>query len=84
MLGPSHLCTELARLHLQLLHSGLPLSYQGPQLGDEAAALLSLLVELLVQPALGCSCLFLLQMHAAQNLLQLLQLVLGRVKQEGR
>lgn len=66
---PAHLYTELPRLHLQLLNSGLPLSYHGPQLGDEAAALLSLMVELLAQAVLGCSCLFLLQMHAAQNLL---------------
>lgn len=71
--GPSqcatHLHTELPDLQLQLPHLGLPLGHHGPQLGDEAAALLSLVVELLVQAVMGCSCLFFLQTQAAQNLL---------------
>lgn len=75
--GPAHLHAELPNLQLQPPHLGLPLSHHGLQLGDQAAALLSLIVELLVQAVLGGSCLFLLQTQAAQNLLQLLQLDLG-------
>lgn len=66
---PTHLHTELPDLHLQLPHLGLPLSHRGPQLGHEAAALLSLIVELLVQVVLGRSHLLLLQTQTAQNLL---------------
>lgn len=66
---PTHLHTELPDLHFQLPHLGLPLSHRGPQLGHEAAALLSLIVELLVQVVLGRSHLLLLQTQAAQNLL---------------
>lgn len=80
---PPHLHTALPHLQLQLPHLGLPLSHHGLQLGDQAAALLSLAVELLVQAVLGCACLLFLQTQASQDLLQLLQLVLG-AKQEGR
>lgn len=74
---PAHLRAELPNLQLQLPHLGLPLSHHGAQLGDEAAALLSLAVELLAQAALGGSCLLLLHTQAPQDLLELLQLVLG-------
>lgn len=70
---PAH----LPNLQLQPPHLGLPLRHHGLQLGDEAAAPLSLVVELLVQAVLRRTCLFLLQTQAPQNLLQLLQLVLG-------
>lgn len=67
--GPTHLHTELPDLQLQPPHLGLPLSHHGLQLGHQAAALLGLVVELLVQAVLGGSRLFLLQTQAAQNLL---------------
>ena len=74
---PAHLHAELPNFQLQLPHLGLPLSHHGAQLGDEAAALLSLVVELLSQVVLGGSCLLLLKTQASQDLLELLQLVLG-------
>lgn len=81
--GPPHLHTALPHLQLQLPHPGLPLSHHGLQLGDQAAALLSLAVELLVQAVLGCTCLLLLQTQAPQSLLELLQLVLGPGRRAG-
>lgn len=66
---PTHLHAKLANLQLQLLHLGLPLSHHGPQLGDEAAALLSLTVDPLVQAELRSPGLLLLQTQAAQDLL---------------
>lgn len=66
---PTHLHAELPNLQLQPPHPGLPLGHHGLQLGDQAAALLSLVVELLVQAVLGGTRLLLLQTQAAQNLL---------------
>lgn len=81
---PAHLHTELPDLQLQLPHLGLAFSHHGPQLGHKAAAPLGLTVDLLVQVVLGCTSRFLLHTQAAQNVLQLLELVLRARQRAGR
>lgn len=74
----------MPNLQLQLPHFGLTLGHHGPQLGHKAAAPLGLTVDLLVQVVLGCAPRFLLHTQAAQNVLQLLELVLRVRQRAGR